>query len=262
MEIDYIKQGNCLDLMTELPEKSIDMILCDLPYGTTVNKWDTVIPLDKLWAQYDRVIKINGAIVLTAAQPFTSTLIASNLEMFRYSWVWLKENGTGFINAHHQPLKICEDICVFSKSKSVPSAIQIVTYNPQGLERLGKIVRRGSAGENYNKKTVKNENFQEFTNYPTNLLYFPRDKQKLHPTQKPVSLFEYLIRTYTNQNDLILDNCIGSGTTAVAAINTERHYIGFELDQYYFNNAKNRVQEHLFNRTINCEINQEQNGLF
>lgn len=236
--------------MNRISDQSIDMILCDLPYGTTVNKWDSIIPMKDLWEQYSRIIKESGAIVLHASQPFTSKLICSNLEMFRYTWIWTKENGTGFVNAHFQPLKIYEDICVFSKSSAVPSAKKRMEYNPQGIIPYGKITRRGSAGSNYNQQTIKNENYQEFTNYPTNVLTYARDKNKLHPTQKPLALLEYLIRTYTNEGETVLDNCFGSGSTAIAAINSKRNFIGFELDANYFELAKNRVNQHIIDHNL------------
>lgn len=234
---------DCLTKMTKISDNSIDMILCDLPYGTTVNKWDSIIPMDKLWSHYRRITKDSGAIVLHASQPFTSKLICSNLEMFRYTWIWTKENGTGFVNAHFQPLKIYEDICVFSKSSAVPSAKKRMVYNPQGLIPYNKVTKRGSAGSNYNQQTIKNENFQEYTNYPTNILTYQRDKDKLHPTQKPVALLEYLILTYTQEGETVLDNCMGSGSTGVAALNTKRNFLGIELDDTYFNIAKRRIQE-------------------
>ena len=240
-----IYNEDCLEGMKKIPTGSIDMILCDLPYGTTVNKWDSIIPMNELWTQYKRMIKESGAIILHASQPFTSKLISGNLEMFRYSWIWIKENGTGFVNAHSQPLKIYEDICVFSKSSAVPSARKRMVYNPQGIVPYGKVTRRGSAGSNYNQQTIKNENFQEYTNYPTNVLTYPRDQKKMHPTQKPVALLEYLIKTYTNDCETVLDNCMGSGSTAIAAINTNRNFIGFELDGTYYNLAKERINKHI-----------------
>ncbi|MDD3041242.1 DNA methyltransferase [Bacteroides sp.] len=190
---------DCLVGMNRIPNASVDMILCDLPYGTTQNKWDTIIPFDKLWLSYKRIIKPNGAIVLNASEPFTSLLVSSNMEMYRYSWVWIKNTPTGFINAHQQPLKLYEDICVFSNAGVSPSSKNKMTYNPQGLTDFGKVTKRGSAGKNYN--SVSTENFQEKSNYPRNVLTFPKDSKKLHPTQKPVALLEYLIRTYTNEGE-------------------------------------------------------------
>lgn len=199
--------------------------------STTQNKWDSIIPLDKLWEQYERIIKPNGAIVLTASQPFTSILGASNVKDLRYSWIWKKNNATGHLNAKRMPMKDYEDILVFYSKQP--------TYNPQGIIPYNKVTIRGNNGGCYNKSG--SSNLQEFTNYPRMHLEFPYDKQKLHPTQKPVALFEYLIRTYTNEGDLVLDNCIGSGTTAVAARNTNRNFIGFELDEGYYRIAMERL---------------------
>ncbi|MBS4195370.1 DNA-methyltransferase [Lederbergia citri] len=220
--------------MKRIPDGYIDMILCDLPYGRTRNKWDSIIPLDELWTQYERIIKDNGAIVLTCSQPFTTSLNASNISLYRYEWVWVKNNSTGFQLANKRPLKKHENISVFYKRQP--------TYNPQGLEPYGKTNKRGRTGENWSE--MKNDSYvQEWTNYPTQLLDFPYDSEKYHPTQKPVALFEYLIRTYTNEGDIDLDNCIGSGTTAVAAINTGRQFIGIEKEPEYVEIGNRRIAE-------------------
>ena len=224
-------QGDCLELMKNIPNSSVDMILCDLPYGTTQNKWDSVIPFEPLWEQYKRICK--GAIVLTASQPFTSALVMSNVEWFRYAFVWEKSKATGHLNAKQMPMKLHEDILVFSKN-SPP-------YNPQGIIPFNKTVRRGNNGSNFGKSGT--ENFQEFTNYPRSILRFANDNKTCHPTQKPVPLMEYLIRTYTNEGDTVLDNCMGSGTTGVACINTNRNFIGMELDENYFKIASKRINE-------------------
>lgn len=221
--------------MKRIDDKSVDMILCDLPYGTTACKWDTVIPFDKLWEQYERIIKNNGAIVLTASQPFTTVLNASNIKMYRYEWIWIKNNSTGFQLANKMPLKRHENISVFYK--------KLPTYNPQGLAKCDKINKRGKVGNGGHLASEVNEYIQQYTNYPTQLLNFSYDKEKLHPTQKPVALFEYLIKTYTNEGDTVLDNCMGSGTTAVACINTNRNFIGFELDKGYYEIANKRINE-------------------
>ena len=228
--------GDCLRLMKQIPNKSIDMILCDLPYGTTECKWDTVIPFEPLWEQYNRVIKDNGAIVLFGSQPFTTELNHSNLKMFRYEWIWIKNNSTGFQLANKRPLKKHEIISVFYRKQP--------TYNPQGLQVYGKINRRKSTSDNWSEMN-NNEYIQRFTNYPTQILEFGYDKEKLHPTQKPVALLEYLIKTYTNEDDIILDNCMGSGSTGVACVNTGREFIGIELDENYYNIAKNRISQAL-----------------
>lgn len=231
-----LMQGDCLELMKDIPDKSVDMILCDLPYGTTRNKWDSIIPLEPLWEQYERIIKDNGAIVLTAQTPFDKVLGASNLKMLRYEWIWEKNRGTGFLNAKKMPLKRHENILVFYK--------MLPTYNAQGLKPYGKLTQRGSSGENYGDG-IGLENFQEFTNYPTDIIAFSHDKSNLHPTQKPVPLFEYLIKTYTNEGETVLDNCMGSGTTGVACKNLNRNFIGMELDETYFNVAKDRIENHV-----------------
>ncbi len=236
MELNKIYNMDCLDGMKQIPDKSIDMILCDLPYGTTRNKWDSVIPLDKLWTQYERVIKDNGAIVLTAQTPFDKVLGCSNLNLLKYEWIWIKSKPTGHLNAKKMPLKQHENILVFYKN--------LPTYNCFNLSRVDKMVKRTNNG-NYGEcsKTTK----QEFTGYPKSILEFNSiiTKEQLHPTQKPLSLFEYLINTYTNENETVLDNCIGSGTTAIACINTNRNFIGLEIDTGYFNIANKRIEEHI-----------------
>lgn len=247
MEINQIYNRECLEAMQEIESQSIDMILCDLPYGTTNCKWDVIIPFDKLWEQYKRIIKDNGAIVLTAAQPFTSLLVCSNLEMFKYEWIWEKHQGTGFLNAKKQVLRIHENIVVFYKNQC--------TYNPQkttGHRFVGKDKQRRPASIGvYRKLDIKTSYKDDGTRYPVSVQKFDYDSDRYnssifknrHPTQKPVALFEYLIKTYTNENDLVLDNCIGSGTTAIAALNTNRNYLGFELDKGYFDIAEKRIFE-------------------
>lgn len=232
LELNRIYQRDCIEGMRLIPDKSIDMILCDLPYGTTRNKWDTVIPFEPLWEQYERVIKDNGAIVLTAAQPFSSSLVMSNPKLFKYEWIWKKSNATGHLNAKRMPMREHESIMVFYKKQP--------TYSPQGLSPFNKITKRGSNGSNYNQSST--ENFQEYTNYPRTIQEFPYDKEKYHPTQKPVALFEYLIKTYTKESEKILDNCIGSGTTAVAASQLNRNFIGFEIDPEYVQIANQRLE--------------------
>lgn len=203
--------------------KSIDLILCDLPYGTTRNQWDSVIDLNLLWNEYLRIIKDNdGVIVLTSSQPFTSILIGSNIQHFKYCWVWEKSNGTGYLNAKKQPLRNYEDICVFYQKQPA--------YNPQmaqGKPYKWNSIRTKSTNYNRHKKNDKIDNKGE--RYPKTVLRFQQERG-LHPTQKPVALFEYLIKTYSNENDIVLDNCMGSGTTAIACIRTSRNFIGFEND--------------------------------
>lgn len=217
--------------MAELAPASVDLILCDLPYGTTQNKWDSVIPFDALWREYERVCR--GAFVLTASQPFTSALVQSKPAWFRYAWVWEKASATGHLNAKRMPMKLHEDIVVFSRSAA--------PYFPQGLVPYGKVTRRGSNGGNFGASGT--ENLQEFTNYPRSILKFANDPKPVHPTQKPVALMEYLIRTYTNEGDTVLDNCMGSGTTGVACANTGRKFIGIERDSGYFDIARKRIEE-------------------
>ena len=230
--------------MCLIPDKSVDMILCDLPYGTTDCVWDSIIPFDKLWSQYERIIKDDGAIVLFGNEPFSSKLRMSNLKLYKYDWKWDKIQGANFLNVKYQPLKNIEDIMVFSKARITNGNRIPIKYNPQGFkedvkEKTNTSDYEGTFGTSSVKKGKK------FTTtgvgYPKCLIQFKKDKDKLHPTQKPVALCEYLIRTYSNEGDLILDNCIGSGSTAIACINTNRNYIGFELDNTYFNLANDRI---------------------
>ena len=232
-------EGDCLELMPTLEDKSVDMILCDLPYGTTACKWDTIIPFEPLWKEYERVIKDNGAVVLTASQPFTSHLVMSNPKMFKYSWVWDKKKPGGIGFAKYQPLRITEDVCIFSRNTT--------NYYPQMIKR-DKIKK----SKNYSHSEINHESLGIMENnkiythkYPKNLITFSNANQnnRLHPTQKPVKLFEYLIKTYTNENDLVLDNCAGSGTTAVACHNLNRDCILIEKEPEYCQIIKNRMNE-------------------
>lgn len=235
--------GECLEEMSKIPDSSIDMVLCDLPYGVTANRWDSVIPFDLLWEQYERVIKDDGVIVLFGREPFTSMLICSNLPLYRYSWTWVKEHPTGFLNSAYRPLQSTEDIVVFSKAKVGSNARNKIRYNPQGAVEVNK-VKRNSVNSSWrntfgysvggNVLNSDKEYVQRFTNLPNNVLHFSRDGGQLHPTQKPVALLEYLIKTYTKEGDLVLDNCAGSFSTGVAAQNTDRDFIGIELDEEYF----------------------------
>jgi site-specific DNA-methyltransferase (adenine-specific) len=240
LELNTLYNMDCMEGMKNIPDKSIDMILCDLPYGTTACKWDSIIPFEPLWGQYERIIKDNGAIVLTASQPFTTVLINSNIKRFRYSWIWEKEQGVNFLMAKKQPLKVHEDICVFSKKQPV--------YNPQMTEGKPYISGKGDSGEVTGRvKKVQTKN--NGTRYPRSVIQFKRETG-LHPTQKPVALFEYLIKTYTNEGETVLDNCMGSGTTAIACINTNRNFIGFELDKHYYDIAKERIQKALAEKAV------------
>ena len=235
MKYDYIECGDCLELMKNIADKSIDMILCDLPYGTTQNKWDTVISFDKLWTQYNRIIKDNGVIILFSQMPFGANLIMSNPKMFRYEWIWEKKHATGHLNAQKMPMKAHENILVFYK--------HLPTYNPQMREGFQPYSQKsGKASSNYGEQVQVITN-SDGTRYPIDVIEFNRDKAGLHPTQKPVALLEYLIKTYTNEGDVVLDNCMGSGSTCVACVNTNRHYIGFEKEPKYFDIACERLEK-------------------
>ena len=229
--------GDCLEIMKDIPNKSIDCIICDLPYGTTWQKWDNIISFDEIWKHYNRIIRDNGAIVLFASQPFTTKLIDSNIKNFKYVWYWIKNIKGNYLNAKRQPLRQVEEIAVFNKHN----------YFPQGLKEFNKMGRRGG-GARITLQNYKDEWFQENTNYPSNILYYDLDKDKFHPTQKPVGLLEYLIKTYTNEGEVVLDNCMGSGSTGVACLNTNRKFIGIELDENYFNIAKNRIENSIKNK--------------
>ena len=238
-------KGDCLVEMAKIPDKSVDMILCDLPYGTTACAWDSIIPFEPLWEQYERVIKQTGAMVLFSQQPFTSALIMSNIKLYKYNWIWQKNKCTGFFNAKKQPLNDNETISVFYKRQC--------TYNPQ-MTVADKIYKRGFVTRDKEKDIQQSDNYGEQKSflqvdnglrYPKRIQYFDNNftREQLHPTQKPVALFEYLIKTYTNSGDTVLDNCMGSGTTAVACINTSRKYIGFETDTTYCEIANKRIQD-------------------
>lgn len=320
MEVNKIYLGDCLELMKDIPDGSVDMVLCDLPYGTTQCKWDTIIPLDKLWKEYNRVCKKNAAIVLTAAQPFTSALVMSNPKYFKYNWIWEKSKATGYLNAKKMPMRAHEDVCVFYRKPPTynPQMVQGTPYNKgtahrptdvygaQGLKektkrrkQLQKMIYKNKSKilkddafeilkqevqksnitwediqiastdevpvygphpisaliENIIEKLVELVKPLEITvkndtglRYPRTVQYFKTaesegKKSIIHPTQKPLSLFEYLIKTYTDEGQLVLDNCIGSGTTAVACINTNRNYIGMELDEEYYNACLERIKK-------------------
>ena len=226
-------KGDCLERMKEIPSGSVDMVLTDPPYGTTACKWDSIIPLEPMWEQLRRVIKTNGAIVMTASQPFTTTLISSNMKMFRYDLKWCKSQGTGFYNANRMPLRAHEDILVFYK--------KLPEYNPQKTEGKPYTHKRGSSSDVYQGKGLIVTENNTGDRHPLSWRVFKKDKNKLHPTQKPVALMEYLIKTYTNEGETVLDFTMGSGTTGVAAKNLNRDFIGIELDETYFNIAKARI---------------------
>lgn len=236
--------GDCLERMKEIPDGSVDMVLCDLPYGTTACKWDNIIPFVPLWEHYNRIAKINAAMIFCGAEPFSSLLRMSNTKYYKYDWVWDKVKGTGFLNAKKQPMRNHELVSVFYRKQC--------KYNPQKT--------RGHA----NKKSIRKIHLQtdvygdmggnvyESTErYPRSIQVFSSDTQNssFHPTQKPLALMEYMIRTYTNEGDVVLDNCMGSGTTGVACVNTNRKFIGIEMDENYFNIASNRIKEANDNKT-------------
>ena len=245
-------QGDCLEKMKDIPDGSVDMVMCDLPYGTTACSWDSVIPFEELWCNYRRVIKPAGAIVLTASQPFTSALTMSAIDIFKYSLVWKKSRATGHVHAKNKPMKKHEDVLVFSPGTTVHASQSRnrMTYNPQGLIRKETPTVRKSGGSSdaiMSFRPSHRDVIQEYTNYPDSMLYFASEGKTVHPTQKPVALMEYLIRTYTNEGETVLDNCMGSGTTGVACVNTNRNFIGIELDEGYFKIAQDRINQAVIN---------------
>lgn len=243
MEINKIYNEDCLKGMEKIKDKSIDMILCDLPYGTTNCKWDSIIDLKLLWKQYERIIKDNGAILLFGQTPFDKVLGASNLKLLRYEWIWEKTQATGHLNAKKMPMKAHENILVFYKKLPTYNPIKTTGHKP--INSYTKYVETQNNTEIYNKMNKEISGGGETSRYPRSILKFKSDKQtcKLHSTQKPVDLLQYLIETYTNENELVLDNCIGSGSTAVACIKSKRNFIGFELDTEIYNIATERLNE-------------------
>ena len=230
----WLMSGDCLERMKEIPDGSVDMVLTDPPYGTTACKWDSIIPLESMWEQLKRVIKPSGAIVMTASQPFTTTLIASNMKAFKYCWIWEKSRFANQMLAKKQPLKIHEDVIVFSYSSA--------RYYPQGLIECNKVTKQGAkVTDNLGGGKRKTEYLQTHTNYPKTIQRFASESKTVHSTQKPVALMEYLIKTYTNEGETVLDFTMGSGTTGVACRNLNRGFIGIEFDNDYFDIAKNRI---------------------
>lgn len=237
--------GDCLDIMPTLPGPYA-AIITDLPYGTTACKWDSVIPFEPMWAQVKRLLQKRGAFVTTASQPFTSLVITSNLEQFKYCWVWQKTKPQNFLNSHNAPMKVTEDVVVFSDGTIANCSDNLMCYNPQGLEPCtiheASVNRRRDSTIGYRPSRDKAYTRLQ-TGYPRNLIQFTSDGAALHPTQKPVALYEYLIRTYTNEGDTVLDFCMGSGTTGVACVKTGRNFVGIEKDQDYFAIAERRIKE-------------------
>lgn len=260
-----LHNGDCFDVMKSIPDGSVDLILADLPYGTTdrngkggsrILKWDSVLPLDLLWEHYKRVLKPSGSVVLFGDQPFTSQLVMSNLDWFKYEWVWKKSRTTGFLLANYRPMKQTEDILVFSPLGAAAASRKTgnMTYNPQGLiekkvkkrnnpKRLGKVLGVEKFIGKNNKLLSDSEYEQKWTNYPTEILTFSIETGTIHPTQKPATLMEYLIRTYSNEGETVLDNVMGSGTTGVAAVRAGRCFIGIELEEEYFDVAYERITQ-------------------
>ncbi len=241
-ELNRIYLGDCLDLLPKVSNNSIDMILCDLPYNKTQNSWDILIDLNLLWPEYERIIKNNGVIALTSIQPFTSLLVNSNLKLFKYELIWEKNKSTGFLNAKKMPLRNHENILIFYK--------ELPTYNPQkttGHNPVNSYTKNTSDGSNYGKTKIGVKGGGQTDRYPKSIIKFKvvnndnSGKDKLHPTQKPVPLFEYLIKTYSNEEDIILDNCIGSGTTAISSMNLNRKFIGIEKEEKYVDITCERI---------------------
>ena len=248
--------GDCLEIMKQIPDNSVNLILADLPYGTTdrngksgsrIFKWDSVIPLDLLWKEYKRILVRNGAVVLTADQPFTSQLVLSNLEWFKYEWIWVKSRTTGFFTANYRPMKKTEDILVFSEGGSAAASLKSkrgnMTYNPQGL--IAKRVKKKNSKKRLGKLLGNSEYEQKWTNYPNEILEFAIESDTEHPTQKPVPLFEYLVRTYSNEGEVVLDNVMGSGTTGIASVKTNRNFIGIEKEEKFFDISVKRIKENI-----------------
>lgn len=246
-------QGDCLEIMKRIPDKSIDCIICDLPYGTTASNWDKKIPIQKLWVQYNRILKDTASVLLFANGIFTPRVMSSNIKDYKYRWVWVKKNSTNFVHAKNRPMTKSEDILVFSKG-AMGHKSQLgdrrMTYNPQGLIPVNKIRKGGKANFTNTlagkRPSHTDEFLVEFTNYPEDVLtQFPEvtPNKKVHTNEKPVDLLEYLVKTYTNKNDIVLDNCMGSGTTGVACKKLGRRFYGIELDKSYFEIAKKRIEE-------------------
>lgn len=240
LELNKIYNMDCLDGMKEIPDNSIDMILCDLPYGTTACKWDVIIPFEPLWEQYKRIIKDNGAIVLFASQPFSSRLLCSNLKGFKHEWIWQKECGVGFQVAKYRPMQEHEHILVFERKGERVNYYPIKEKREKPMKSKGASSKSGSSPLKY----ISEKEYIYDDKYPTSIKKFKRDKG-LHPTQKPVELLKYLIKTYTKEKEVVLDNCIGSGSTAIACLDTNRNFIGFELDKNYYDIANKRIDDYM-----------------
>lgn len=256
-----IKQGDCLELMKDIPDKSINMVLCDLPYGTQKKngcKWDVIISFESLWEHYSRIIKDDGAIALFGKEPFSSLLRCSNLQMYKYDWIWIKDTKSNFMQANYQPLNNIEMISIFSKAyaREIKDKVKM-KYNVQFIKKDEyKIPKQSKTTQifatNHKNGKYEHKNRDTSLRYPYVTLHFNsvRGKNKLHPTEKPIDLLEYMIKTYTNERDVVLDNCMGSGSTGIACINTNRNFIGMELDEHYFQIAKERIENHEYKTNI------------
>jgi len=245
--------GDCLEEMKAIPDCSVDMILCDLPYGITRNKWDTVIPFEPLWQQYTRIIKEHGAIILFGQEPFASHLRLSNESMYRYDWTWVKNVSTGFFHAKRMPLKNSETISVFYKKLPKYNPQMRTGFKPYSHKVSAKIMHSRNYGDIKGDYVTKSDGGR----YPLATIKFNKERPRIHPTQKPVALLEYLIKTYTNEGDLVLDNCMGSGSTGVACVNTKRNFIGIKLDKEYFDIAEKRIMESKNNQQMSLILNAE-----
>jgi site-specific DNA-methyltransferase (adenine-specific) len=243
LQID-LHNGDCLELMKDIPDGSVDLVLTDPPYGTTACKWDSVIPFEPMWEQLHRIIKPSGAMVLFGSEPFSSALRMSNIKNYKYDWIWEKESATGFQTVKTQPMRKTENIMVFSLGTVASCSPRNMKYTPQGLIEVNtvKTVSKKPAYIGARPNQDGKQYIAQYKNYPNNILKYSRDKSKAHPTQKPVALLEYLIRTYTNEGETVLDFTMGSGSTGVACINTGRNFIGIELDEGYFGIAQKRIQ--------------------
>ena len=245
MENIQLFHGDCLEIMRNIPDKSLDMIFCDLPYGTTIAKWDEIICFDELWKQYERIIKDNGVILLFGVEPFASKLRLSNLKMYKYDWHWHKSKSGNFLQANKRPHKKIETISVFYKKQ--PNYFPIKINNPKGIEKRQQYdasLQKTDTVTCKRKFTRSSEKYESDKLLPESLIYFANEQKPIHPTQKPVALLEYLIKTYTNQGETVLDNCMGCGSTGIACLNTNRRFIGIELDEKYFEMAKSRIENH------------------
>lgn len=236
-------QGDCLEIMKDIPDNSINLICVDLPYGSTELTWDKYINFKDMWDNFNRILSIKGNIVLFSTQPFTTKLINSNPSMFRYEIIWIKSRPTGFANANYRPMRKHENILVFTKSSTSTAGNIHANYNPQGLIVKERKIKRSSRGYQGERNNSKDEYISKYTNYPTTIWEFASEGKTIHPTQKPIPLMEEIVKTFSNEEDLVLDCCMGSGSTGVACLNVNRRFIGIELDENYFNIAKERIEK-------------------